>query len=461
MRVAFLTVAIILMLPPAAAQGATVGPSGIHLAWGSDPKTMVSISWTSSPDPSARVESGETTGYGTNVAATPRPLPGRPTLAYTATLTGLKAGTTYHYRVVSSGASRDFNFTTAPEGPAEFRVTAWGDQGVQTAALGESDGDNPNRVTALGARLAPAFHLHPGDLSYSNGVPETWDAYFAMLEPFAASVPYMPALGNHEREAGQGFAQYDARFALPSTGAGRWYSFRYADALFISLDTEHACTQTAAFDQSSGVVSARCDLGPNAEQQSFLDNVAKAARAQGVTWIVAYHHYPLWSNARHGSNSTAQTLWGPIYDRHAVDLVIQAHDHVYQRFKPIRGGSLAVDGGTTFVTVGTGGASHYTFPAGKANDPPSAWTGAKVGDKYGALQLTFANGTLRGEFIQLDGTVFDRFLLAKGADGRSYQANESVGPSPTPTEAPASRTPGFAFLTAAFAVTVAARGRRR
>lgn len=40
--------------------------------------------------------------------------------------------------------------------------------------------------------------LHVGDLSYADGNPHIWNSFFEGLQPFAASVPYMVAVGNHE-----------------------------------------------------------------------------------------------------------------------------------------------------------------------------------------------------------------------------------------------------------------------
>lgn len=40
--------------------------------------------------------------------------------------------------------------------------------------------------------------LHVGDISYGDGNPGVWDSFFDGLGPFAARVPYMVAVGNHE-----------------------------------------------------------------------------------------------------------------------------------------------------------------------------------------------------------------------------------------------------------------------
>ena len=37
-----------------------------------------------------------------------------------------------------------------------------------------------------------------GDISYANGVDETWHKYLLMIERMAASIPWMIGYGNHE-----------------------------------------------------------------------------------------------------------------------------------------------------------------------------------------------------------------------------------------------------------------------
>ena len=45
--------------------------------------------------------------------------------------------------------------------------------------------------------------LHVGDLSYANGDPDIWESFLEGL-PFAARVPYMVAVGNHEVSGWEG-----------------------------------------------------------------------------------------------------------------------------------------------------------------------------------------------------------------------------------------------------------------
>lgn len=49
-------------------------------------------------------------------------------------------------------------------------------------------------VVERGAR----FVLHVGDISYGDGHGEVWHAFMRDIEPVAARVPYMVAVGNHD-----------------------------------------------------------------------------------------------------------------------------------------------------------------------------------------------------------------------------------------------------------------------
>ena len=59
--------------------------------------------------------------------------------------------------------------------------------------------------------------------------------------------------------------------------------------------------------------------------------------------------------------SVTQQKWAPLFDKHRVDLVLNAHNRLYERTEPIRAGKGAKPvkprgtEGTTYVTAGGGG----------------------------------------------------------------------------------------------------------
>src|SRR5690606_15742937 len=96
----------------------------------------------------------------------------------------------------------------------------------------------------------------------------------------------------------------------------------------------------------------------------------------GIDWIVVgFHHCAYCSNLLHGSDAGPREQWGPLFDEFEVDLVVNGHNHCYERAHPMRGGRIVTElpsgrtwssrAGTTFVTAGGGGQAPYpTFVPG-------------------------------------------------------------------------------------------------
>jgi hypothetical protein len=97
------------------------------------------------------------------------------------------------------------------------------------------------------------------------------------------------------------------------------------------------------------------------------------------------------TNQTHGSDGGLRHVWGPLFDKYQVDLVISGHVHAYERTNPIRAGQPTrkvksggtvdpVADGTTYICAGGGGNHLYTSwygstDAGDAGDPaaPRVW----------------------------------------------------------------------------------------
>jgi len=291
--------------------GSGTTPEQVHLTWGSDASTAVTVSWASAAqETSAQIVISPAVGGQTVFAATTRTYidgpSGETVFAYHVPLTGLAPSTAYSYTVSDAAAPAitfASSFTTAPTGRVAFRFTSYGDLGtpgagatytladgttVGSTAYSESQWNAYNAVGEVEA-LAPLFHLLNGDLCYadkqslalpSGGVPtnseqpapEVWRDFGLNVQRSAANRPWMPCIGNHEAELDNGPGGYNSfktRFALPDNGlgalSGNFYSFRVGSVLFIALDANDMCYQGggaynvsgAAFTDSQGhVVSA-------------------------------------------------------------------------------------------------------------------------------------------------------------------------------------------------------------
>jgi hypothetical protein len=380
------------------AGGSHLAPFGRHIAYGADPGTQMSVGWQvagpvahpfirvghspfdlSGPIPAElRNLNSPWAIWEASASDSIAPsLNGLPVEQYYvhATLSGLRPGRTYYYSVGHEGwDSGDVSghFTTAPRGRVPFTFTAFGDQGVTYDAIG-----NTNLIRAQN----PAFHLHAGDVSYAesggSGLltdaydPRIWDQFFSEIEPAAGHIPWQAVVGNHEMEAWyspDGYGGQFARFDFPgenSSGAApTYYSFTYGNVGVIALDANDVSYELPAnFGYSGGA------------QVSWLTSTLASLRAnKEIDFIVVYfHHCAYCTCTTHGCDGGVEKYFVPAFDTYEVDLVINGHNHIYERTDPLRGGAVIGSGapigstvhpktdGTTYITAGGAGKSLYAF----------------------------------------------------------------------------------------------------
>ncbi|MEU6878195.1 metallophosphoesterase family protein [Streptomyces sp. NPDC046712] len=376
-----------------AVDGKLVAPFGRHLAFGADPKTEMRISWQvpfAVTRPYVRVgphpwELGTRIEAEVRALHTPslsRKLPAVDQYYLHVGLDGLRPGTTYYYGVGHDGfdpASPERmgtvgSFRTAPAAPESFVFTAFGDQGVSYHALA-------NDQLILGQN--PAFHLHAGDICYADSTGQgkesdtydarVWDQFLAQTESVAARVPWMVTTGNHDMEAWyspNGYGGQSARWALPENGpdpalAPGVYSFTYGNVGVVALDANDVSYEIPA---NKGYTEGR--------QTAWLDRRLGELRARPeIDFVVVFFHHCMYSTSTHASDGGVRDAWLPLFTKHQVDLVINGHNHVYERTDAVKGGEVGRPvpiGGTTdptrdgivYVTAGGAGKELYGFGLG-------------------------------------------------------------------------------------------------
>jgi Calcineurin-like phosphoesterase/Purple acid Phosphatase, N-terminal domain len=335
----------------------TQSASQIHITFGDDAAREMNVSWSTAGSVSGpRVVLGTPhDGFGRAIRAETRTyvdaINGVETYMQHARIHGLRPGSTYVYSVLSDGAAPvQGTFTTAPVGRVPFRFTSFGDIGSGNPTWSKS---SLNAITASNQieQYNPVVHLLNGDLSYANvnqaSMPAVWADFANNTQPSAMSTPWMPALGNHEIEAGNGplgYLSYQTRYALPgnhsSSFSGNWYSFQVGSVLFISLDNNDVVYQ------NDGGVFLGTSNGPYIRgysgglQEQWLERTLQRANQDpGIDWIVAYFHQPAMSTSSSGSGSDLgiRQSWFPLFYKYGVDLVLCGHDHDYERSFAVRG----------------------------------------------------------------------------------------------------------------------------
>lgn len=419
----------------------------VHVSFGGDAAHEMTVSWmTPGPVRAPFVELGEHREY-----AQTSQYPGYPGYFHHVRLSRLRADRSYGYRIGHGDRPRTatFGFTTGPAGRATFRFTAFGDQGTD-----DSFGQPPNQPsanTALAQSFAPALHLVVGDLAYANGNQTIWDDWFAMISPMASSVPWMPCIGNHEIESqldplgtgdswgDWGYDPYRTRFALPSNGFADlqncFYTFRYGSVQFVSIDNNDVNSEIT---NNIGYTGGR--------QQAWVERTLAAAHDDpDIDFIVVLMHQCAFSSSsKHGSDEGVRAAWLDLFARYSVDLVIQGHDHTYERSHVMRYAEVVdatqpgnLDLGTAYLVCGNGGAVQELF-----QPLQPSWSARREALKVGTLQVQVepatADGTSRltlSEYWALDGSPIEEgIILEKPARSLNRQSGETAAAAATGAE---------------------------
>jgi hypothetical protein len=191
-----------------------------------------------------------------------------------------------------------------------------------------------------------------------------------------------PTPGNHEYETADatGYYRYFGAAAHPPDG---YYSY--------DVHTWHVVVLNSNCPAIGG-------CGPGSRQLAWLRRDL-AAHRQRCT--LAYWHAPRFNSGTvHGEATDMIPAWRALYTSGA-DVVLNAHEHVYERFAPqTPGGRLDRSSGIRQFTVGTGGISHYRF------GPPKPNSEVRNDDTFGVLRLRLARGRYEWRFLPAKGGTF-------------------------------------------------------
>jgi hypothetical protein len=350
-------------------------PEQIHLTFGADPATSMTVSWASPGHaPGARVLLTGPVRPPFEVPAVQRTytdgINGETVWTYHAELKHLAPDAEYSYVVTadndSSATPFAATFRTAPRGRAPFRFTSFGDLATPNINWVLSYGQSAYAVAAVES-FSPLFHLLNGDLCYADlnptVQPQVWRDFGNNNQTSAAYRAWMPVAGNHEIEfdnGPQGYTSYLTRYLLPDNGVpgfrGNWYSFQVANVLFVALQGDEVVYQDAgAFVAGPNPLVPAASTGNPAipagtslyvsgyaggAQTAWLEQtLARARRDPSIDWIVAQMHQIACSSSitGNGSDRGIREQWLPLFDKYQVDLVLNGHDHDYERSFPVRG----------------------------------------------------------------------------------------------------------------------------
>ncbi len=306
---------------------------------------------------------------------------------------GLTPGHDYQYEVVQDGdkASGDFR-TPGPEDTA-LRFVVYGDSETEPESTGKNaiwsiPGDSAaarkylvDQTTGYAANLEiiasrqPDFIAIAGDLVESGGEQRDWDEFWLHNAKLGATIPIVPAAGNHDYYGGPGdLGGYSDNASRRAIGkfesyfpAGTYYALDYGPAVLLVLDANSGNPERSDKDTNWYLRGAQ-EGGPapewvaGSEQAAWLETTLARAQQNKQFIFVMFHHAP-YSSGIHGrppgvedgenfaSGIPLRDLT-PMFLRYGVTAVFNGHDETYEH-STVTG---TQNGHTVhFFTIGIGG----------------------------------------------------------------------------------------------------------
>jgi hypothetical protein len=188
-----------------------------------------------------------------------------------------------------------------------------------------------------------------------------------------------PVLGNHDIRTRNGAPFYDYFGELAGPKGKGYYSFAVGTWHVIAMNSE-------------------IDAGPRSAQMVWL---AEDLAAHPTDCILAYWHTPVFSSGPHGPVPQMKPAWKALLAARA-DIVLNGHDHDYERFAPQDDTGTATPLGIREFVVGTGGGGVYNFATVSPNSE------VRSNASYGVIKLTLKPGGYDWEFLPATGTFTDK-----------------------------------------------------
>ncbi|MGG4128446.1 S-layer homology domain-containing protein [Paenibacillus illinoisensis] len=291
-------------------------------------------------------------------------------MVHKAEATGLEANTSYYYRVGDERLglwSETGEFKTAPIDGAFTFVDL-----TDTQAKDEEEARLSAATLSKALATVPdaEFVVHNGDVVENGTSEQEWNWLLGYSQEDLMRTTIVPSAGNHENK---NYAFYDHfNVKQPENAAtitGAYYSYDYSNAHFIVLNSNENSTDYANFSN---------------EQVEWMKQDVEQAKSAGAEWIIVNIHKGPYTTSNHatdndiiGENGVRNKI-APLMNELGIDLVLQGHDHIYARTKPIKQDGTAEEAskieesfkgqsieytvnpdGTIYMIPGTAGAKVY------------------------------------------------------------------------------------------------------
>jgi chitodextrinase len=279
--------------------------------------------------------------------------------------------------------------TTPPVNGSKFTPTSGTSpapgQPLVVAAVGDgaSGETNEGNVANLIASWNPNLFLYLGDVYedgrpmefnnwYGNpGTPSTYGQFYSISDP---------TVGNHEY-VGSDLSGYEWYW----NNVRPYYSYNAGGWHFVSLD-----------NISKFIGSNTSNANYKAETAWLKNDLA----SNNLGCTIVYYHEPEFNVGPEGVATNTAGIW-QILAKNNVTLVLNGHDHDYQRWVPLDGNGNPDPNGVTEIVAGSGGHGHQKQMSTDSRLAASDFT------HFGALRLALGNSGAEYQFVTTGGTTID------------------------------------------------------
>ncbi|MGH2592257.1 MAG: metallophosphoesterase family protein, partial [Anaerolineae bacterium] len=212
-----------------------------------------------------------------------------------------------------------------------------------------------------------------------------------------------PSPGNHDYNTAGASGYYDYFGAAAGNPSQGYYAY--------DLGTWHIIVLNSEIAHGAG----------SAQEQWLRSDLA----AHSNTCTLAYWHRPRFSSGFHGNITSLNAFWLALHE-YGADVVVNGHDHDYERFAPQNPSGVAdpTYGLREFV-VGTGGRSLTAFSTIQGNSE------VRDSSTYGVLKLTLHPTSYDWVFVPQAGGAF-----TDSGNASCHGSPTAPTPTHTPTDTP-------------------------
>lgn len=295
------------------------------------------------------------------------------TVSASGLVTGISAGSaTIRATAGNKSGSAAITVTGGPPPTGEVIIAA-GDIAQCGSSNDEATASVVSGIAGTVAVLGDNAYENGSASDYANCYDPSWGAFKARTRP---------SVGNHEYQTSGASGYYNYFGAAAGDPAKGYYSYDLGAWHIVVLNSN--CSFVSCAAGSAQEEWLRADL---------------AANTKACT--LAYWHHPRFnSGSTHGNNTAVAPFWDALY-QYGAEVVLNGHEHLYERFAPQTPSGVAdAAAGIREFVVGTGGRSFYTIGTPKANSE------VRNNDTYGVLQLTLGAGSYAWQFRRAAGGTF-------------------------------------------------------